>query len=292
MKEIVNSTQGVESVKGTSKQWIARMTKKRWVAVVALSLCFVFCMSFGLQAMFRDRIEPQNEALEQRFKVYQSIQNQMQEELNQSRVGLTKLAKASIVTDAELDFLLETVDNYVGGLFDLIDSNVGANEIVEYYHAYFTPDLQNKMEGIASMIDARLADSKIYGEILSQNQEIGVRGSKHIGTYASNNKSGIDWLNQEARRWDGVLFCIAALAIVGTIMLALAAAPTGGITSVFIAPLIALSIAAGNIAWGLGKEASKGATNASELVRQGYGYSVYIQTGIFGITSGYSVYRA
>ncbi|MCL2598333.1 MAG: hypothetical protein FWD76_00270 [Firmicutes bacterium] len=38
----VKSTQGVESAKGTSKQWLARMIKKRWVAVVALSLCFLY----------------------------------------------------------------------------------------------------------------------------------------------------------------------------------------------------------------------------------------------------------
>ncbi|MCL2598506.1 MAG: hypothetical protein FWD76_01165 [Firmicutes bacterium] len=48
MKKIVKNTQSsVESAKSTNKQWLARMTKKRWVAVMALSLCFVFCMSFG-----------------------------------------------------------------------------------------------------------------------------------------------------------------------------------------------------------------------------------------------------
>ncbi|MCL2598419.1 MAG: hypothetical protein FWD76_00705 [Firmicutes bacterium] len=51
----INSAQGVESVKSTGKQWLARMTKKRWVAVVALSLCFVFCMSFGLQQVLKSK---------------------------------------------------------------------------------------------------------------------------------------------------------------------------------------------------------------------------------------------
>ncbi|MCL2599036.1 MAG: hypothetical protein FWD76_03900 [Firmicutes bacterium] len=49
MKEIVKSTQGVESAKSTGQGWLARMTKKRWVAVVALLLCFVFAGSVGLR---------------------------------------------------------------------------------------------------------------------------------------------------------------------------------------------------------------------------------------------------
>ncbi|MCL2598990.1 MAG: hypothetical protein FWD76_03660 [Firmicutes bacterium] len=51
----VKSTQGVESAKSTGQGWLARMTKKRWVAVVALSLCFVFCMSFGLQQVLKSK---------------------------------------------------------------------------------------------------------------------------------------------------------------------------------------------------------------------------------------------
>jgi len=55
MKGIAKSTQGVESAKSTSKRWLATRTKKRWVAVVALSLCFVFCMSFGLQQVLKTK---------------------------------------------------------------------------------------------------------------------------------------------------------------------------------------------------------------------------------------------
>ncbi|MCL2599135.1 MAG: hypothetical protein FWD76_04420 [Firmicutes bacterium] len=51
----VNSATGVESAKRTSKQWIARITKKRWVAVASLSLCFIFCMSFGLQQVLKSK---------------------------------------------------------------------------------------------------------------------------------------------------------------------------------------------------------------------------------------------
>ncbi|MCL2598672.1 MAG: hypothetical protein FWD76_02020 [Firmicutes bacterium] len=53
--KIVKSTQGVESAKSTKQGRLARMTKKRWVAVVALSLCFVFLGAMG--AGFVNRAE-------------------------------------------------------------------------------------------------------------------------------------------------------------------------------------------------------------------------------------------
>ncbi|MCL2599187.1 MAG: hypothetical protein FWD76_04690 [Firmicutes bacterium] len=81
MRGIVKSTQG--ATKSTEQGWLARITKTQCVAVVALSLCFVFCMSFGLQAMFRDKIDPQNIMLEQRASAYQQVRKSTQSKVEQ-----------------------------------------------------------------------------------------------------------------------------------------------------------------------------------------------------------------
>ncbi|MCL2598444.1 MAG: hypothetical protein FWD76_00845 [Firmicutes bacterium] len=99
----VKSTQGVESAKSTWQGWLARMTKKRWVAVVALLLCFVFCMSFGISSVLQSKksmLEPAHPtAMQAREQMYgdviaktRSVVQEWKEESEQQEPSLIEQA--------------------------------------------------------------------------------------------------------------------------------------------------------------------------------------------------------
>ncbi|MCL2599139.1 MAG: hypothetical protein FWD76_04440 [Firmicutes bacterium] len=169
MKEIVKSTQGVESAKSTSKQWIARMTKKRWVAVVSLSLCFVFCMSFGLQQAMKTKYDSvglesrvqtdvQTE-LETRKVAYDVIKQQMQQAWQQVPRDRKSLNKQS------QELLSKYDDQFFEGLFGLLDKNVGAMDIAEYLLSYFEEfefsQMANSMEEVCANLGIVFEESEV-----------------------------------------------------------------------------------------------------------------------------------
>ncbi|MCL2599190.1 MAG: hypothetical protein FWD76_04705 [Firmicutes bacterium] len=278
--KIVKSTQGVESAKSTKQGWLARITKKRWVAVVALSLCFVFCMSFGLQAVFRDKVDPQNVPLEQRALQYSGVI----EKIHDSGARLEKQVFRVGLTEIEQDAYAEIVNGQWNKLVKLLETNPEVEQIIGFYESFVESAEQFGWIEIGQAISDRV--------MVSQTNLVGLRKSEKIGTYGSQDLRGVKWLNAEADKWNTITLNFVALTAVLVVEGVIAAfVPGGQPFAAFIGGLVTVCMFVLNISMGNAKEASKGASNASHILEKGKGYSVYKETGFLGITNGYSVYE-
>ncbi|MCL2599398.1 MAG: hypothetical protein FWD76_05785 [Firmicutes bacterium] len=152
MKGIVNSTQGVESAKSTGQGWLARMTKKRWVAVVSLSLCFVFCMSFGLQQVLKSKEE--NRIIVPQKSATQALVDEL-EKLQEPKWMKTN----SVETDELLVASMSQDQNFFEGLLKLYADKMSPNLILEYVQ---TSDYAPLFMFDEISNNARLGDKSIY----------------------------------------------------------------------------------------------------------------------------------
>ncbi|MCL2599300.1 MAG: hypothetical protein FWD76_05290 [Firmicutes bacterium] len=278
--EIVKSTQGGESVKSTGKQWLARMTKKRWVAVMSLSLCFVFCMSFGLQAVFRDKVYSQNEVVE--TTNYEGVKQDIKVMIEAGREMLATGDKS----DAGYAATESIVEAYLPNLLSLLNENPGFVEIMDYYNNFFG----------TQRIDLyrQIANAKIEQGEGQYTAGVENRGSKKIGTYSNIDISGLKWLQSEANTWGVITGCFGALAVLQTIagLLALLVPVVGPAASAIFESVAALYWVAFGLSWGIMASANKAMSDVSNMMERQKGYSVYKETGFLGITTGYSVYEA
>jgi len=160
--------------------------------------------------MFRNKIDPQNVALEQRASAYQVVKEEVQNFMMQ---GQKQLASMENVLKREKDALGSVIEVYLPGLIDLLDANMDGASILQYCNSFFT----EQRISVFREVNEKL----VQNESLSK-QQTSTRGSKKIGSYSAKDLRGIDWLRGEAAYWDALNFCFAALAILLTISAILA----------------------------------------------------------------------
>ncbi|MCL2599188.1 MAG: hypothetical protein FWD76_04695 [Firmicutes bacterium] len=174
------------------------------------------------------------------------------------------------------------MSDYLKGLFGLLDKNVEPGVLLEYANSQFTEDNIKVIANLELQINARF-----FGK---QEGAPSARKSTKIGTYAYNDKRGIEYLAREADglMWASGLWAVAA--IFATVLGVLAAAPTFGLAAILGSVIALISGAMAAWTFGLAKDALKEESTALNLCERGQSYTIYKETGLFGIPTGYSVY--